>query len=68
MSASRQLDHLASMPGLAHTTMERPELRKLLLDTGGELMLNGRIYAITSEHLGAGVYRVSTKLAKAGGR
>lgn len=59
----RQLNHLASMPGLGHTTMRKRELADALTRTGGQLILFGRLYDITSQHLGAGVYRVSTKLA-----
>ena len=55
---------LASMPGLGHTTMTKAELKKLLLDTGGQIMAQGSLWEITSKHLGAGVYRVSTKRRK----
>jgi len=55
-------DFLASMPGLAHTTMTREQLRKLLMETGGQLMANGKLWNITSKHIGAGIYRVSSKL------
>ena len=47
------------MPGLAHTTMDRKDLRELLLATGGQALSCGRLYDIKSKHLGAGVYRVT---------
>ena len=54
-------DFLVSMAGLAHTTMTREQLRKLLMETGGQLMASGKLWNITSKHLGAGIYKVSTK-------
>jgi hypothetical protein len=53
-------DHMSSMPGLGHGTCTKSVLRKILLDTGGGMMLAGYFYDITSKHLGAGVYRVTT--------
>ena len=58
---SNVLNHLASMPGLAHTTVERKELKQILLDTDGQLMACGRLWDIESRHLGAGVYRIKLK-------
>jgi len=56
------LKHLASMPGLGHSSVTKAQLWEIMLSTGGELLLAGRIYDITSKHLGAGVYRVCTKV------
>lgn len=56
--ATRQLQFLAQVPG-GNTTMERAELREVLLQTGGNMLACGRLYDIVSKPLGAGVYRVS---------
>jgi len=56
------LSFLASMPGLAHGSVTREQLREIMLRTDGELILAGGIYDITQRSLGAGVYSVSTKL------
>jgi len=58
---SAVLNFLASMPGLGHTTLKRKELQDLLESTGGQMMAQDRLWEITTKHLGAGVYRVSTK-------
>ena len=58
------LKHLASMPGVGHASVTRATLREIMLSTGGELILLGRVYDITSKHLGGGIYRVSTKEQK----
>ena len=60
--AQQALNWLAGMPGLGHTTVTAKVLKKMLLDTGGQLLLAGRLYDITSKHQGAGVYRVCTRL------
>lgn len=49
-----------------HTTMTRAELRATLLATGGQLLARGHLWEIVAKHLGAGVYRVSLRLHKAG--
>ncbi len=54
---------LWSMPGLGHLTMRRKQLQAFLEATGGDILARGRRYDVTTKHLGAGVYRVSTKLA-----
>lgn len=61
LSDNQVLNHLASMPGLAHASITRSQLKRILLDTGGQMLLVGRLYEIVSRHLGAGIYRVSTK-------
>lgn len=57
----RQLNFLAAMPS-GHTTMTREDLRTILLETGGNMLVCGRLYDISSKDLGAGVYRVSLTL------
>lgn len=61
MGIEQHLNFLASTPDLGNTVMEKDELRELLLQTGGSMMARGCLYNIVSEHLGAGVYRVSLK-------
>ena len=46
--------------------MTRAELRATLLATGGQLLARGHLWEIVAKHLGAGVYRVSLRLHKAG--
>jgi len=60
---ARVMDFLASMPGLAHSTMETKDYRALLLRCGGQVMLNGRLYDVVGKNLGAGVYKVTTRKA-----
>ncbi len=42
----------------------RRELRDLLMDTGGNIMRNGRLEEVKSKHLGAGAYKVWTQSPK----
>lgn len=55
------LDHLAAMPTYGHGTVERKELKEIMLQTGGEMMACGELWEIKSKHLGAGVYKLSLK-------
>lgn len=55
------LNHLASMPEVAHATVGRKDLRQILQETGGQLMARGTLWEIRSKYIGAGVYRVSTR-------
>lgn len=54
------LRHLASMPGEAHTTVSRATVRKIMLRTGGDMILRGRLYEIRAKPVGAGIYRLTT--------
>lgn len=47
-----------TMPTIANTTMDKKDLKELLLKTEGWIMANGQRYLITSEDIGADVYRV----------
>jgi len=58
----RQLNFLASMP-VGTTTMERKEVKEMMLETGGNMLACGRLYDIVATNVGAGVYRVHLKLA-----
>ena len=50
-----------TMPEFANMTMDRKDLREVLLDTGGSVLARGSLYDITPKHLGAGVYKVTLK-------
>ncbi len=56
------LDHLASMPDVAHTTCQLATLQNLMLCTDGQLMARGKLYDIVSKRMCPGVYRVSLEL------
>jgi hypothetical protein len=58
---TRQLNFLASCPE-GTTTMERKEVRAMLMYTGGNMLACGRLYDIIAKDIGAGVYKVSLKL------
>lgn len=60
---ARVMNFLASMPGLAHSTMKAKDYRALLLKSGSQVMLQGRLYDIVGKNLGAGVYKVTTRKA-----
>lgn len=46
------------MPEIATTTIEKEDLKELLLETEGWITANGYNYLIISEDIGADVYRV----------
>jgi len=50
-----------NMPHIASTTMDRKDLKELLLATDGWVLACGSIYDIATKSLGAGVYRVTLK-------
>ena len=50
-----------TMPEAATMTMNKKELRELLLSTGGRVLACGRSYDIISKHLGVGAYQVFLK-------
>jgi hypothetical protein len=54
----RQLNFLAGCPA-GSTTMERGDLKAVLMETGGTMLACGRLYDITAKDIGAGVYRVT---------
>lgn len=55
-----------TVPGQGFTTMTRAELRDTLLATDGQVLVRGNLWEVVGKHLGAGVYRVSLRLHKAG--
>ncbi len=50
-----------TMPRYASMTVERKDLKELLLETGGNIISCGVLWDIETKHLGAGVYRVRLK-------
>jgi len=50
-----------TMPQWASATMDRKDLREILLETSGWIIACGEIYDIKNEHLGAEVYKVFLK-------
>lgn len=58
----RQLNFLAAIP-IGSTTMERDDLKAILLETGGSMLACGRLYNIVGKPIGAGVYKVTLELA-----
>lgn len=55
------VNHLVSMPGLGNATCVSRQLKKIMLATGGELLIGGYVYNITQKPLGGGVYKLSTQ-------
>jgi hypothetical protein len=51
-------DSFFAFPAHARTTMPTKMLREVLLATDGQVMSCGRLWAIRSERIGPGVYRV----------
>jgi len=50
-----------TMPQYASMTMDRKDLKELLLSTSGWVTACGEIYDIKNKSLGAGVYKVFLK-------
>ena len=50
-----------TMPELAHTTMDKKDLKELLLTVGSNIIACGKLYDIKTKHLGAGIYKVTLK-------
>ena len=54
-------DTFYAFPNFARTTMTRKQLKETLLATDGKILTCGRLRAIVSKHIGAGVYEVTLK-------
>jgi len=54
-------DNFYNFPYAAGITITGKELRELLLETEGKVVIQGRLKDIKSNHLGAGVYRVTVE-------
>lgn len=50
-----------AIPGSASTTMDRKDLKAVLLKYDGRIMACGYMWDICSKHIGSGVYRVTLK-------
>jgi len=55
-------DIFYTMPRVANTTMDKKDLKELLLHNEGWIMACGHMYDIESKHIGAGVYRITLKV------
>lgn len=53
-----------TMPKFANMTIDKKDLKELLLNTGSDIIACGSLWDIVTKHLGAGVYKVSLKLKK----
>ena len=56
---TRTLNFMASAGPYANTTVEKADLKAIMLATGGSIMARGRLWSLKSQALGAGVYRLS---------
>jgi len=54
-------DDFYNFPSTARITITGKELRELLLETEGQVVIQGRLKDIKSKHLGVGVYRVTVE-------
>lgn len=61
-AATCAANFLAGMPS-GNTTLSRDDAHSLLLESGGSLLAQGRLYNIIAKDIGAGVYKVSLTLA-----
>jgi hypothetical protein len=52
------LDRLAASPTYSFATVEKQQLKDILLHSGGIVYVNGYRWKIISEHLGVGVYKI----------
>lgn len=43
-------------------TVDKKQLKEILMETGGNIIACGYVWDIKSKHLGAGVYKISLKL------
>lgn len=60
--ATRVANFLAAMP-TGNTTLEKADTHSLLMQSGGTLLAQGRLYNIVAKHLAAGVYRIHLEIA-----
>lgn len=49
------------IPQSATDTIERKDLKAVLLETNGSIIACGRLWDIKNKHLGAGVYKIYLK-------
>jgi len=57
--ASRIVSFIATMPGVAHAPAVTAVVRRIMLDTGGDMMVNGELWEVRTRPLGGGVSRVT---------
>jgi len=61
VKARSELDALYVYPGMRKVTVETKIFKEIMLYTGGDILVDGRLYDITSKNLGAGIYRLQLK-------
>ncbi len=61
-TAAQIVNHLASMPGLAHAVVTRKLAQEIILACDGQIMLAGKLYEVVTKPAGAGLLRISTRL------
>lgn len=59
--ATRALNFLALTSDFGNITVEKDDLKAIMLQTGGTMMARGCLYDIVSKHLGAGVYKLTLR-------
>lgn len=59
----RTLNFLASAGPYANTTVDKQDLRAIMLATGASILAQGRLWNIKSKPLGADVYKLTLELA-----
>ncbi len=58
--AAQAMGWLAShRPGIGSTVLHTPDLKSLLLETGGSMICGGHLCEIRAKHIGAGVHKVT---------
>ncbi len=61
IKARTELNALYVFPGLRKIAVDANVLKEIMLYTGGDLLVNGQLYDITSKSLGAGIYQLKLK-------
>lgn len=60
-STYRLPTYFYQMPKFATDTIEKKDLKNVLLNTGGNIIAHGVVWDIKNKHLGAGVYKIYLK-------
>lgn len=59
--AQHTVNHLTSMPGLAHAVVTRKVAREVIQFCDGQMMLAGYLYEVVTKPAGAGLLRITTR-------
>lgn len=60
-NATKAANYLASMPQGSYT-LDKPDAKSLILESGGMLLARGYLYNIKQKHIGLDVYEVWLEL------